>query len=161
MRQETLPPMKEVYQALENAALDLYGFSMVCHGGAAWAAEPEVLETLLLGLENVWITENEQGRLSHLDFQEDLFRLLWERSQGKKSAIRIGTDVPMGHEEMAFYQLPQLARAALYLRTRKRFAYAALARIFAVAEAVVQEEVEKAREFLLGRRVRSLEWEEF
>lgn len=160
MKREILPPMREVYRALEEAALDLYGFAMVCQGGAAWAAEPEILDTLLLGLENVWFNENMKGELSHLDFREDFFRVVWEKSQGKRPAVRIGTEVPLGHDEMPFYQLPQLARAALYLRTKKKFPYSTLSRIFGVAEPMVEEEVEKGREFLLGRRVRSLDWSE-
>lgn len=160
MKRETLPPMKEVYQALEGAALDLYGFAMVCQGGAAWAAEPELLDTLLLGLENIWFTENSKGELGHHDFREDFFRVLWEKSRGQRPSARVGTDVPLGHDEMAFYQLPQLARAALYLRTKKKLPYSTLARVLGVAEPLVEAEVEKAREFLLGRRVRSFEWGE-
>lgn len=160
MKGESLPPMKEVYEALEEAALDLYGFAIVCQGGAVWAAEPEILDALLLGLENVWFNENENGRLSHKDFREDFFRVVWEKSQGKRPNARVGSEVPLGHEEMAFYQLPQLARAALFLRTKKKFQYDTLSRVLGVAEPVVEEEVEKAREFLLGRRVKSLEWSE-
>lgn len=160
MRQESLPPLKETYEALESAALDLYGFAMACHGGAAISAEPQVLETLLLGLENFWFTEGDSGKLTHREFREDFFRMLWEKSSGKRNNARIGSELPLGHEEMAFYQLPQLARAALYLRTKKKFSYAAVGMVLGVAEAKVQDEVEKAREFLLGRRVMSLEWSE-
>jgi len=160
MRQESLLPMKETYEALEEAALDLYGFAMACHGGAGWAAEPQVIETLLLGLENVWFTESDAGRLTHKEFREDFFRVLWQKSVGQRNPARIGGEVPLGHEDMAFYQLPQMARAALFLRTKKRFAYPAVAMILGVAEPQVQAEVEKAREYLLGRRVRSLDWDE-
>jgi len=160
MKQETLPPIKEVYGALEAAAVDLYGFGMVCSGGAAWAAEPEVLETLLLGLENVWFTEDDKGVMSHTGFREDFFKVLWDKCNGKKNTIRIGTEVPLGHEEMPFYQLPQFARAALYLRTKKRFDYATVSMVLSAPEPLVRQEVETAREFLLGRRVRSLEWSE-
>lgn len=160
MRQESLLPMKETYEALEEAALDLYGFAMACHGGAALAAEPQVMEALLLGLENVWFTEGDAGKLTHKEFREDFFRVLWQKSVGKGNPTKIGGELPLGHEEMAFYQLPQLARAALFLRTKKRFAYPAVAMILGVAEPQVQEEVEKAREYLLGRRVRSLDWNE-
>lgn len=152
--------MRDIYRALEEAALDLYGFGVVCQGGATWAAEPEILDTLLLGLENIWFNENSKGVLSHLDFREDFFRVLWEKSKGKKPAVKIGTDVPLGHEEMEFYRLPQLARAALFLRTRKRLAYDTVARVLGAGEPQVREEVEKAREHLLGRRVKALNWSE-
>jgi hypothetical protein len=160
MRRESLPPMKEVYQALEDAAVDLYGFGVVCQGGSPIAADPEVLDTLLLGLENVWFNEDSKGVLSHLDFREDFFRVLWEKSYGKRPSVRIGSDVPLGHEEMAFYQLPQLTRAALYLRTKKKFTYPTISRVLGVPEPLLESEVEKAREFLLGRRVKELEWAE-
>jgi len=164
MKQASLPPIKSVYRALENAAVDLYGFSVVCHDGATWMAEPVLMDSLLLSLENFWFTESEDGQLSHLEFREVLFRALWkqcnESGVEKSTPIRIGTDVPMGHEEMAFYHLPQLPRAALYLRTKKRFSYAAIALVVGVSEGVVRAEVEKAREFLLGRRVRAVEWNE-
>jgi hypothetical protein len=153
--------MKEVYEALETAALDLYGFALVCHGGAPWAAEPEILETLFLGLENAWFGENDAGKLAHGEFREEFFRALWEKSKGQgKNALRIGTDVPLGHEDMAFYQLSQLARAAIYLRTKKQFSYSSMSLVLGVDEPLVREEVERAREFLLGRRVRPFDWSE-
>ena len=160
MKRETLPSMKEVYEALEAAAVDLYGFGLICQGGAAWAAEPEILETLYLGLENFWFTEGDSGRLSHQDFREELFKALWLKCQGSKATARIGSEVPLGHEEMAFYQLPQLTRAAVYLRTRKHFSYSSVALVLGMAESSVRAEVERSREFLLGRRVKSLEWSE-
>jgi len=163
MKQESLPPIKSVYHALENAAVDLYGFAVICHGGANWAAEPDLLDALFLGLENTWFTDGDDGHLSHREFREELFRAIWERckeSRDRPTPVRIGTDVPMGHDEMAFYHLPQLPRAALYLRTKKRFSYAAIALVVGSSEGVVRSEVEKAREFLLGRRVRAIEWSE-
>ncbi len=160
MRKESLPPLKSVYHALESAALDLYGFAVICHGGAIWAAEPVMMDALLLGLESFWFTEGDDGRLSHEEFREELFRTLWNKCKDKATPVRIGTEVPMGHDEMAFYHLPQFARAALYLRTKKRFSYASIALITGKAEPAVRLEVEKAREFLLGRRVRMVEWDE-
>ncbi|HEY8280663.1 MAG TPA: hypothetical protein VIH99_13625 [Bdellovibrionota bacterium] len=162
MKPESLPPVKSIYLALEDAAVDVYGFAVICHGGAAWLAEPEVLESLLLSLENFWFVEDESGRLSHQEFREEVFRAIWEKSRDKQKAqpVRIGTDVPLGHEEMAFYKLPQLTRAALYLRTKKRFAYASIALVLGSAESNVRAEVERAREFLLGRRLKPMEWSE-
>jgi len=160
MRPESLPPLKETYEALEAAAIDLYGFALTCHGGAAITAEPQILEVLLLGLENFWFTEGDSGTLTHQEFREDFFRTVWEKSAGHRTQARIGSELPLGHEEMAFYQLPQLARAALYLRTKKKFTYPAVAMVLGVPELKVQDEVEKAREYLLGRRVKSLEWSE-
>lgn len=159
MSQPLLLP-KAVHTALENAATDLYGFSLVCHGGGGQFAEPAVLDTLLLGLENQWFTESDSGSLSHDEFREDFFRSLWERCRGAKGKVMVGTDVPLGHDEMAFYQLPQLARAALYLRVRKRFSYLAVALTLGIGEGVVREEIERAREFLLGRRLKSVDWTE-
>jgi hypothetical protein len=164
VRQEFLPSVKTVYDALEGAAVDAYGFAVACRGGAAWMAEPELLDTLLLGLENFWFTDDETGRLSHREFREELFKALWERCReadlSAPAQPEIGTDVPLGHEEMAFYQLPQVARAALYLRTKKHMSYASIALILGNTEAVVRSEVERAREFLLGRRVRAVDWSE-
>jgi len=155
------PPIaKDVHTALENAATDLFGFSLVCHGGGGPFAEPAVLDTLLLGLENQWFTEQDNGQLSHAEFREDFFRSLWERCRGAKGKVMVGTDVPLGHDEMVFYQLPQLARAALYLRVRKRFSYLAVALTLGTGEGVVREEIERAREFLLGRRLKNVEWTE-
>jgi hypothetical protein len=165
MKQASLPPIKTVYRALENAAVDLYGFAVVCHGGANWLAEPDLLDSLLLGLENVWFIEGEDGQLSHEEFREEIFKALWHRCQERepgrpRPVVRVGTDVPMGHEEMAFYHLPQLPRAALYLRTKKRFSYSSIALVLSCPEVVVRSEVEKAREFLLGRRVKAVDWSE-
>ncbi len=160
MRQESLPPIKDVYDALEFAAVDLYGFSLVCHGGGGHFAEPAVLDTLLLGLENTWFTEEASGRLSHPEFREDFFRSLWERCRGARGQVKVGTDVPLGHDEMTFYRLPQLARAALFLRVKKRFSYLSIALVLGTGEGVVREEVEKAREHLLGRRLKDVEWTE-
>lgn len=160
MQRESLPSVKSVYMALEDAAVDVYGFAVACHGGAPWMAEPDLLDTLLLGLENFWFTDEENGRLSHREFREELFKALWERCRSKQTPVKIGTDVPMGHEEMPFYKLPQLARAALFLRTKKRMSYVSIALILGVPEGLVRTEVERAREFLLGRRVKPLEWSE-
>jgi hypothetical protein len=159
MQQASLPPIKTVYRALENAAVDLYGFAVVCQGGAAWAAEPGLYDSLLLGLENFWFTEGHDGQLSHHEFREELFRAIWLKSRDKQHPpVKIGTDVPLGHEEMTFYQLPQSARAALYLRSKKHLSFSSIALILGSPEGVVRAEVEKAREFLLGRRVRAVEW---
>ena len=162
MKRESLPPIKTIYHALEEAALDVYGFAIVCHGGIVWQAEPQVLEALLLGLESFWFVENDEGKLSHREFREEIFHAVWEKCRDKQrlQPVRIGTDVPLGHEEMAFYQLPLLARAALYLRTKKRFAYSSIALITGATEGAVRAEVEKAREFLLGRRLKPMEWSE-
>jgi hypothetical protein len=160
MKQEALPAMKEIYGALEAAALDLYGLALVCQGGSPLAAEPEVLATLFLGLENSWFVEDSAGKLSHQEFREEFFRALWEKSQAIGPSVRIGTDVPLGHEEMGFYQLSRLARAAVYLRTKRQFSYASLSLILGTAEPRIREEVERAREFLLGHRVKPLDWSE-
>lgn len=160
MKQESLPPIKSIYRALENAAIDLFGFAVVCHGGASWAAEPDMLDSLLLGLESFWFTEDDNGQLSHREFREEFFRNLWHKCKDKSSPVRVGSEVPLGHEEMAFYHLPQFARAVLYLRTRKRFSYSSIALVLGHSEGVVRNEMEKAREFLLGRRVRAVEWSE-
>ena len=158
MQTASLPPIKTIYRALENAAVDLYGFAVVCHGGAGWMAEPGLYDALFLGLESFWFTEGEDGQLSHQEFREELFKAVWEKSRDKATPVKIGTDVPLGHEEMPFYQLPQLARAAVFLRTKKRFAFSSIALILGSPEGVVRSEVEKAREFLLGRRVRGADW---
>lgn len=159
MRRESLPSIQELYRSLERAAVDLYGFGVVCHEGAAWIAEPEILDTLLLGMENFWFTEDEEGALSHEEFRDEFFRVLWSKCRDKKVTVKIGTEVPLGHEEMAFYELPLLTRAALYLRTKKNFSYSLIAQILGTEEGIVQEEVERAREFLLGRRLKPVEWE--
>jgi hypothetical protein len=143
--------------ALEGAALDLYGFAVICHGGAAWTAEPDVLESLLLGLENHWFTEGDNGELSHQEFREELFRTLWEKCKGTRPSARVGTQVPLGHEEMIFFQLPLLTRAVLYLRTKKRMSYPTMAHILSIGEGVVREEVERGREYLLGHRLPRLD----
>jgi hypothetical protein len=160
MKRDTLPSVKSVYLALEEAAVDCYGFAVALSGGAPWMAEPELLDVLLLGLENFWFVDDDSGRLSHREFREEIFKALWERSRDKATPVKIGTDVPMGHDEMDFYKLPQLARAALFLRTKKRMSYSSIALILGCAEGLARTEVERAREFLLGRRVRPLEWSE-
>lgn len=160
MKQDSLPPIKSVYRALEDAAVDIYGFAVICHGGATWSAEPDMLDALLLGLESYWFTDGDDGQLSHREFREEFFRTLWNKCKDKTPTARIGTEVPMGHEEMAFYHLPQFARAVLYLRTKKRFSFSSIALVVGRTEGVVRAEVEKAREFLLGRSVRATEWSE-
>ena len=150
--------MQDVYRAIEAAAVDLYGFSVVCCSGAVWIAEPELLEILILGLEKFWFTEGGNGQLSHLEFREEFYREIWGKLRGRQLKPQVGVDVPLGHEEMLFYRLPQFARAALYLRSKKRMSYASVALILGVSEVVVREEVEKGREFLLGRRLKNIEW---
>ncbi len=154
MKEVALPNLREIYGALENASLDLYGFAMVLHGGVAWSAEPDLLDVLLLGLENHWFTENEKEQLSHDEFRLEFFRALWQKCLGKTPQGKIGVELPLGHESMAFYKMPQVSRAAIYLRTKKKFSYSWIALIIGVPESLLQEEVERAREFLLGRRVK-------
>jgi hypothetical protein len=161
---ESPPSIKNVYHALEDAGVDIYGFAIACHGGATWLAEPDILDSLLLGLENFWFVDDVSGRLSHKEFREEIFKTVWEKCRANVNApsarVRIGTDVPLGHDDMAFYQLPQIARATVYLRSKKKFSYPTIALILGIPEAVARTEVEKAREFLLGRRVRPLEYSE-
>lgn len=160
MKPESLPPIKSIYHALEEAAVDIYGFAIVCHGGAVAMAEPAVLDVLLLGLENFWFVEREDGVLSHTEFREELFKAVWEKSRDKTIPLRIGTDVPLGHDEMSFYQLPQLARAVMYLRTKRHFGYASIALAVGITEGMARSEIERAREFLLGRRLKAVDWGE-
>ncbi len=160
MKQESLPAIKSVYHALEEAAVDIYGFAVVCQGGAIAMAEPVILDTLLLGLENFWFTESRDGRLTHREFREEIFRAIWDKSRDRGVPVRIGTDVPLGHDAMHFYQLPQLARAVIYLRTKRNFSYASIAIAVGVSEGMARSEVERAREFLLGRRMKAMNWGE-
>lgn len=157
MRKESLPPLQETMQAMEGAASDLYGFALICFGGVAWVAEPEILDTLFLGLENMWFTMGDNNRISHLEFRDDFFKSIWDRAKGK-SVQANPEDVPLGHEEMNFYKLPQVSRAIIYLRSKKHFSVASVSAILGVEEGVVREEIEQAREFLLGRSVKNLEW---
>jgi hypothetical protein len=156
MRKESLPAVQDLYRSLETAAVDIYGFGVICHEGASWLAEPEILDTLLLGMENFWFTDEGAGVVSHKEFREDFFRTLWKKSQEKRISIHSGSDVPMGHEEMAFYELPLFSRAALYLRTKKQFSFPLIASILGSESGAVEEEIERAREFLLGRRIKPL-----
>ena len=123
MREETLPSLRQIHEALESASVDLYGFAVICQGGAVLIAEPVILDCLLLGLENFWFTHDESGRLSHAEFREEFFRHIWMKAKERaaSSPARVSSELPLGHEAMVFYQLPQMARAALYLRTKKRF----------------------------------------
>ena len=157
MKRESLPEIQDMYRALEAAAQDLFGFAVVCHQGANWLAEPALLDVLLLGMENFWFSERE-GNLSHKEYSEEFFRAIWHRAQGEKKSIQVGSDVPLGHDEMAFYELPQRARSALYLRSKKRFSFEFIASIMEIDRASVEEEVERAREFLLGKRIKPFEF---
>ncbi len=163
-----MPPIKAVYHALETASVDLYGFAVICHGGSATLAEAGILEALLLALENFWFVEDLSGELSHREFREEFFRAVWKKCSAKESQpmpghhpfhsnLRIGSDVPLGHEEMAFYQLPQFARAVIFLRTKKHFNYASIAMIVEASEGVVRSTVEDAREFILGHRLKEID----
>ncbi|MGZ3693757.1 MAG: hypothetical protein ACXWQO_06125 [Bdellovibrionota bacterium] len=160
MRTENLPSIKELYRAIENAATDLYGFGVICQSGITWVAEPDLLDTLLLGLENFWFTENDSGLLSHDEFREEFFKAVWEKGKGRKHAPEKGADVPIGHQEMSFYHLGQVSRAAIYLRTKKQMPYSSIALILGSNESQVRTEIEKAREYLLGRSLRDFEWSE-
>ena len=160
MKQESLPSVKSIYQSLEQAAVDAFGFAVICQGGASWMAESVVLDSLLLALENFWFVEDDSGRLSHREYREELFKTVWEKAGSKPSSVKIGTDVPLGHEEMSFYQLPLLPRAVLFLRTKKRFSYSSIALVLGITEGMARIEAERAREFLLGRRLKPLEWTE-
>jgi hypothetical protein len=160
MRTESLPSIKELYNAIEAAAVDLYGFSVVCSSGIPWVAEPELLDTLMLGLERFWFTENSDGDLSHQEFRVDFFKAFWEKCRGKQVQPQIGIDVQLGHDEMPFNKLPQSTRAALYLRSKKRLSYTSIALVLGLGESIVREEVALGREFLLGRQMRELQWSE-
>lgn len=151
MKRESLPSAKELLRATEAVAIDLYGFGLVCHGGVAWMAEPEILDTIFLGLENFWFTDD----FSHKEFREEFFKALWERCKGKNIPAKVGEDVPLGHDRMEFYKLPQLERAMIYLRTKKKFSYASIALILGMDERVVRKDVERVREHLLGHRLRA------
>jgi len=152
-----LPSKKEVYEALERASSDIYGFAMACHGGVQWMAEPAMLDTLLLGLENFWFVSVDDS-LDHREFRIEFFRTLWKKCQGKTlPQVKHGTDIPLGQEEMKFFSLPQSTRAILYLRTKKNFNYQDLALVFDQTPEALEVEVEKAREYLLGHRLKWLE----
>jgi hypothetical protein len=161
MKQVALPALQDVYTAMENASIDLYGFAMVCHNGVSFSAEPAILDVMLLGLENHWFTENEKNRLSHEEFRLEFFRSHWVKCMGMNPQGKIGTELPLGHEDMAFYKMPQISRAIIYLRTKKKFSYGWISMILGgLPEGIIEEEVERAREFLLGRRVKVPEWSE-
>lgn len=160
MKQESLPSIKELYRSLESAGVDLYGFGVVVCNGSLWIAEPDILDTLLLALENSWFTEDKSGDLTHAEFREDIFQLLWRKSKDKKPNVKMGVEVPIGQEEMAFYQLPKLTRAALYLRVKKSFSYSSIAMILETPEGVIREEIEKGREALLGRGLKHFDFSE-
>lgn len=156
MKKEALPPLQETMQAMEAAAADLYGFALVCLGGVAWVAEPEILDTLFLGLENMWFTAGDNNRISHHEFKDDFFKALWDRVKGKNVKTN-PEDIPLGQEEMFFYKLPQVSRAILYLRSQKQFSLTSISAIIGLEIGVVREEMERGREFLLGRSIRAFD----
>ena len=94
----------------------------------------------------------------------------------KKPAAAQATELKEGHEqkEDEMVEIPliedqfqnmQTGRvwlwdASIAVRTKKKFSYASIALILGSPEALVRAEVEKAREFLLGRRLKAVEWSE-
>ena len=160
MRAETQINPKELYQAMEKAAEDLFGFGVVLNSGGMTMAEQEILDILFLGLENYWFTRDDAGGLSHKEFREEFFRVFWERNNKELANLRIGIDVPLGHEEMKFYKLPLFSRAVLFLRTKKKFDYPSISLIMSAPVAIVREELEKSREFILGRGLPPIECSE-
>lgn len=163
MRLTELPDLKTFHAGISHAAVDLYSFAVVCYSGQEWLAEDLVLDTLFLALENVWFSLSEKGTFSHTEYREECFQKIWQefQSRGGLSAGVATKELPLGHEEMRFYRLDTQARALLYLKTKKKFDYAALARIFGLEEEEARKSVEHSREYLLGRGLKEVAVEDF
>ena len=150
-----------VTRALEGACADVFSFAVVCTGGMQALADTLLQEILLLSLERGWFTENLQGNYSHEEHRTALFREVWLAANERQAVPAIGIDVPIGHEQMAFYQLPRLARAVLYLRTKRKLSYEMIGSIVGIAAGAARTEVEKSRSILLGRAPKEFSEEAF
>ena len=146
---ELLPELKDYVRAYEQAAQDLYGFAMICNKGVSWVAEQEILDLFLLASEKHWFTDDHRGQFNHREFRIEFFQGIW--ALAKKPSLSENGVLTPGQKEMSFFRLPLFARAAVFLRTKRKFTYQEIAEILGSSEGAVKQEIEKAREVLLGR----------
>jgi hypothetical protein len=149
--------LPELSRALTVAGFDLFGFGM-----ALWALEErvrkEIADTLLISLEQEYFIREVEGEelLSHKEYREELFALLYSRAESGMARGPLS-----GIASIPFYSLTLAQRAVLYLRARSNFTTDQIARILKMAESDMPVLVDDARQKLLGRRPFTLDDENF
>lgn len=150
---EDEPNYAELLRALIGASEDLLPFAIVCCGDPL-RAEAYVQDVLLLSLENGWLCRSvdENERITHNEFKEDILRLLWERVHKDSLKGIIAGVRTYGERSTGFYRLNLLERATLFLRMRLQLTYPEIASVLQEdSEDVLVARVHQARERLLGR----------
>jgi hypothetical protein len=147
--------LPELNRALIAAGQELYSFAMSLWG-LEERAKKEVCDILLVALEhNYFVREvNGQGLLSHLEFREEFYTLLYKRAVDTLGLAHL----PIEASELKFFKLPLQHRAMLYLKSRLNFDNKTLAKILRTDEASLRLEIAVARECLLGRK--AMQWPE-
>ena len=156
--------IQELYYALERAAEDLFSFAMVLSGARQEAAESAVLDTLFFALERLMIARGfgADQSFTHLEYREDLFKNVYGLIRKQSVLLHAGAidSSMLGDGKQKFYQLGFQDRAAIFLRTKCKFAEDAIARIIALTPQEVGSRVAKSREFILGKSLKMKNLEE-
>lgn len=150
----TEPTAIEAATALQRAAVDILPFSVICLRDSL-RAETLTLEVLLVALENAWIGfDLEKDReFTHFEFREDIFRLIWKRACEELAAGKTTPNLYYTETSMPFYRLELEERAALHLRTKAKFSYAQIGRVFECDPEKAEGWVNAARTRLLKRDI--------
>ena len=148
------PRLADVAAALQRAAQDALPFAVACLRDSL-RAEALTLETLLIALENGWISFSvaEDAEFTHREFREDIFHLIWRRSLEDLAAGKNTPNLAYTETSMPFYQLDLEERAALALRMKSKFDYPAIARILDGDADQCEAWVDAARKQILGREL--------
>lgn len=164
MKALTYKRAKELQTAVDRLVADVYGFSVILKSGSEWYAQSELLDVVFLVLENQWFVFDDDETIPWEDFRIEVFQMIWKRfSSTTVPGVSVDDSLPVGTRERSFYKLALADRAAIYLRTKKKFSYDELSAILGLPKKQIIERVEKSREILLARELRAVEFsqEEF
>lgn len=143
-----LSEFERLNRILEQLAIDLFGFAQICGIGESFRAEQILLDTISRAVEC--------GDLDQIEFEPLYLRekLLTEAWSFLSANIQPASDLSFER----FYSLPQKTRAAIYLRHRLGFTFIAIGRVLSLSELQVRNLVLVAREQIVGRPLRKIDW---
>lgn len=145
----TKPEFERLNRFIEQIANDVFGFVVICGVTESFRAEQICLD-VISEASRVEDFQNEEMQVSPL--RE---RILNRAFQIARKSIHPGS---IGEHER-FFVLPQLERATIYLRHRIGLSFVAISRILEISEGEVRNATHSAREHLLCRPMRKLDWD--